>query len=182
MRATFRVENSLYGRLDGRARRLRKIRAIIHPIWWRQRRWHTETTGCVGDSHYVVHQLVAAGARARTPIKRDQWCRQLRRRASISGDSDCTRRTPAHSITDPKHGFRTRKSTRERYFYVEYDHVLLRGRFANFSRFFDTWPLVLFNLKLYYALARPLHQFYNMGALQLLSSAYIPYGEQALVN
>ena len=37
-------------------------------------------------------------------------------------------------------------------------------------------------LKLYYALARPLHQFYNMGALQLLSSAYIPYGEQALVN
>ena len=38
------------------------------------------------------------------------------------------------------------------------------------------------HLKLYYALARPLHQFYNMGALQLLSSAYIPYGEQALVN
>ena len=38
------------------------------------------------------------------------------------------------------------------------------------------------DLKLYYALARPLHQFYNMGALQLLSSAYIPYGEQALVN
>ena len=37
-------------------------------------------------------------------------------------------------------------------------------------------------LKLYYALVRPLHQFYNMGALQLLSSAYIPYGEQALVN
>ena len=37
-------------------------------------------------------------------------------------------------------------------------------------------------LKLYYALARPLHQFYNMGALQLVSSAYIPYGEQALVN
>ena len=37
-------------------------------------------------------------------------------------------------------------------------------------------------LKLYYALARPLHQFYNMGALQLLSSAYIPYGEHALVN
>ena len=37
-------------------------------------------------------------------------------------------------------------------------------------------------LKLYYALARPLHQFNNMGALQLLSSAYIPYGEQALVN
>ena len=39
-----------------------------------------------------------------------------------------------------------------------------------------------YELKLYYALARPLHQFYNMGALQLLSSAYIPYGEQALVN
>ena len=37
-------------------------------------------------------------------------------------------------------------------------------------------------LKLYYALARPLYQFYNMGALQLLSSAYIPYGEQALVH
>ena len=40
----------------------------------------------------------------------------------------------------------------------------------------------MFYLKLYYALARPLHQFYNMGALQLLSSAYIPYGQQALVN
>ena len=43
-----------------------------------------------------------------------------------------------------------------------------------------TQPIRL--LKLYYALARPLHQFNNMGALQLLSSAYIPYGEQALVN
>ena len=61
---------------------------------------------------------------------------------------------------------------------VEDGQTIISGVSTMCLLFFFGVPLrAVCMLKLYYALARPLHQFYNMGALQPLSSAYIPYGE-----